>query len=239
MNWLDLTLPTPAENLAFDEALLTEVEATGGTGTLRFWESGSHFVVMGYAARAAAEANLSACQAEGVPVYRRCSGGGTVLQGPGCLNYTLLLPIEEHGPTATITGTNSFVMERHCRALALLLNAPVRIEGHTDLTLDGLKFSGNAQRRRKSWLLFHGTFLVGLDLGFMERLLPAPPRPPDYRRQRPHAAFLTQLSIRREALKTALRDAWRAHTARPDPPMTAIEKLVAEKYSRPEWNLRW
>ena len=32
-----------------------------------------------------------ACRADGVPVLRRASGGGTVLLGPGCLCFSLVL----------------------------------------------------------------------------------------------------------------------------------------------------
>ena len=49
MTFLDLTLPTPAENLAGDEALLDWFEENGGDGVLRFWEPANYFVVVGYA----------------------------------------------------------------------------------------------------------------------------------------------------------------------------------------------
>jgi lipoate-protein ligase A len=236
---LDATLPTPAENLACDEALLDEAEAGGGPGVLRFWEPEIHFVVLGYAGRAATEVNIAACQAADVPILRRCSGGGTVLQGPGCLNYSLVLPIEEAGSSGSITGANRFVMERNRVALAALLGAEVRIEGHTDLALAGRKFSGNAQRRRKRWLLFHGTFLVGLDLPLVEKFLQPPSRQPDYRRQRSHSEFLTQLPLAREKVKNALCAAWDARAAPAVLPWVRIGGLVAERYSRREWNLRW
>ena len=37
MKQLDLTLPSPAENLACDEALLDWCEENGGEEILRFW----------------------------------------------------------------------------------------------------------------------------------------------------------------------------------------------------------
>jgi lipoate-protein ligase A len=238
MVFLNLTLPTPAENLACDEALLEHAETTGGPDALRFWESPAHFVVLGYAATAADEVNIGACKAEGIPIYRRCTGGGTVLQGPGCLNYALVLPIKEAGPTASIRETNCFVMERHCEVLAALMKAPVRVKGLTDLTIDGLKFSGNAHRRRRNWLLFHGTFLLGIDLELMEKVLKAPARQPEYRKERRHSEFLMQLSVDRGAIKSALREAWGAGCDSTEIPTPTIQRLVSEKYSRPEWNLR-
>ena len=237
--FLNATLPTPTENLACDEALLDAAEAGGGPAVLRFWESEKYFVVLGYAGRVAQEAEVAACEHAGVPIMRRCSGGGTVLQGPGSLNYSLILPIEESGPTGSITGANRFVMERNRAAMASLLMKEVRIEGHTDLAIGGLKFSGNAQRRRRRWLLFHGTFLIGLDLTLVERLLLPPPRQPDYRQHRLHSEFLTQLPLNRDAIEVAFRAAWNAESQSFEPPRERIESLVTEKYSRTEWNLRW
>jgi len=63
MRLLDLTLPTAAENLAVEEALLDAAEAGGGGETLRLWEPLTPFVVVGYANQTATEVNLPACGA--------------------------------------------------------------------------------------------------------------------------------------------------------------------------------
>lgn len=235
---LDLTLPTPAENLACDEALLEERvgQGPGGEGVLRFWESAVPFVVLGFANRLAEEVVEERCEAAGVPVLRRCSGGGTVLQGPGCLSYSLVLPIDESGPLATITGANRFIMDRQARALSAGLGESVTVEGHTDLALRGRKFSGNAQRRRRDWLLFHGTFLLGLDSALMAACLRAPPRQPEYRAGRSHEEFVTRLTLSAAAVKEALRREWGGTEALPSWPADRVAALVAEKYGRPEWH---
>src|SRR5712671_3433211 len=122
MKLLDLTLPTPAENLACDEALLDACEEGATDGVLRFWESGEYFVVVGYSNKVRTEVNLPECERRGAPVLRRCSGGGTVVQGRGCLNYALVLKIPESGPLASLTETNRFIMERHQETLASILS---------------------------------------------------------------------------------------------------------------------
>ena len=58
MKHLDLTLPSPTENLACDEALLDWCEENGGKEVLRFWESPETFVVVGYANKIAVEVNV-------------------------------------------------------------------------------------------------------------------------------------------------------------------------------------
>ena len=42
------------------------------------------------------DVNTAHAQKDNVPVLRRSSGGGTVVQGPGCLNYTLVLSKQKH-----------------------------------------------------------------------------------------------------------------------------------------------
>jgi lipoate---protein ligase len=238
MKYIDLTFPTPAENLAGDEALLDLCEAGQAGEMLRFWEAREPFVVVGYANHAAREVNLDACRAGGIPVFRRATGGGTVLQGPGCLNYSLFLKIPETGPLQSITGTNNYILERHQTALAPLLHSPVRIQGHTDLAAGDLKFSGNAQRRRRTFLIFHGTFLLQFDIATVEKFLRPPSKQPDYRQNRPHTQFLTNLPLQPDAVKTALREIWQATEPAVDLPLAKLPELVV-KYSSDSWNFKF
>ncbi len=221
MKYLDLTLPTPAENIACDEQLLDAAERGAGGEVLRVWESPQSFVVVGYGNTIETEVNVAACAARGIPVLRRCSGGGTVVQGPGCLSYALILNIEANPELRNVTAANHFIMERNRRAVEAELriaNCELRIAvcGHTDLALViqnssfdiSKKFSGNAQRRRRQFILFHGTFLLDFDLALISELLPLPSRQPDYRASRVHGTFLTNLNLSPDAVKSALRQAW-------------------------------
>ena len=113
--------------------------------------------MVGYANQVRREVNLDECKRLQIPVLRRCSGGGTVVQGPGCLNYTLVLDSET--PFETISTTNFNVMERNRKALENVLKRTVQVRGYTDLTVDNLKFSGNAQRRKRSAFIFHGKLI--------------------------------------------------------------------------------
>lgn len=263
MKFFDFTFPSAAENLACDEALLDFFEEHGGDGVLRFWESTNYFVVVGYANEVAKEANTTACEAGGIPILRRCSGGGTVLQGPGCLNYSLVAPIGENGPMSTITAANKFIMERNRvaveRCLAggkslseekeqrLVTSSPthmtVEIRGHTDLALVShdsmMKFSGNAQRRKKNFLLFHGTFLLNFDLPLIEKFLCMPSKEPDYRHGRSHKNFLTNLDLPAQAVKEALREVWFASEPMENVPHDAIGLLARDKYVTKGWNLKF
>jgi lipoate-protein ligase A len=235
----DLTLSSPAENLALDEALLDTLEESGGGELLRLWEPAEHFVVVGYANAVTREVNVPFCQAAGIPVLRRCSGGGTVLQGPGCLNYSLIVRISESGPFRTIHTTNQEIMERHRAVVADLTGLPVEVKGHTDLAVRGVKFSGNAQRRKRAFLIFHGAFLLSLDISLVERTLRMPSKQPDYRSNRPHSDFLMNLGIGSGVLKEALVQAWQAAEPLRQVPLERMADLARAKYTRAEWNLKF
>lgn len=251
MKILDLTFSSPEENLACDEAILEACEAGRGEETLRFWEPKQIFAVLGYSNKVETELKKEACRRDGVPILRRISGGGTVLQGPGCLNYALILEIKKHPELATVTGANRYLMNRNKEALAPLLSAKhhggpasggnkeVTVEGHTDLAIGGLKFSGNSQRRKKRFLLFHGTFLIRFDFEMIEKYLSMPSQAPVYRKNRPHGAFLMNLNIPSSGVKTALKKIWSAEDIFGETPQSEIQKLISEVYSKTEWNFKF
>jgi lipoate---protein ligase len=239
MKLCDLTLGTPEENLACDEVLLDLCEAGGSDELLRLWALPQYFVVLGYANKSSTEVNLPFCRQYGIPVLRRCTGGGTVLQGPGVLNYSLILRTDGSRPCHSIPATNKFILERHRDALAALACAPVEWRGQTDLAIGGLKFAGNAQRRRRHFLLFHGSFLLRLDMSLVEKALPLPSRQPDYRVHRSHADFLINLNVPPDTIKAALVKAWDTAGVLDPIPWDKITLLAREKYSLDEWNLKF
>ena len=239
---LDLSLPSPVENLAADEVLLDACEAGRADETLLFWEPRETFVVVGYANKVATEVNVTACETKGIPIFRRCSGGGTVVQLPGGLNYSLILRITENGPTRNIPSANQFIMEKNREAIESAIGhrpSAISVRGHTDLCLGNLKFAGNSQRRRKHFLLFHGTLLLNCDLRLISDLLRMPSKQPDYRADRTHAEFVTNLNLPAEQVKAALAAEWNADQELTNPPLDEIKKFAREKYSTREWNFKF
>ena len=247
MESLDLSYPVPAANLACDEALLDLREKDGGNGILRFWQSPETFVVVGYANKVQAEVDVARCEADKIPIFRRCSGGGTVLQGAGCLNYALILEITENSPLSEISSANKYIMDRNREAIQSIAgeSLSIKVQGHTDLAAANgsssifRKFSGNSQRRHKTFLLFHGTFLLNFDLELIEKYLIFPSRQPDYRGSRGHLDFLMNLHLPSAAVKEAMKKTWSATTLMEAPPLAKVSALAKEKYATPEWNLKF
>jgi lipoate---protein ligase len=238
VKYLDLTFPDPARNLACDEALLEFCENGGEEGVLRVWEPADYFVVVGYSNKVLSEVNVAVCDAKGIPILRRFSGGGAVLQGPGCLNYSLVVRNERLGIPADLTASYRYVLGRH-RELCANQGAAAEIQGVSDLAVDGCKFSGNAQHRKRLCGLFHGTFLLRFDIALIEACLLTPSRQPDYRHGRSHKVFLCNLSMASRDVCMALKKAWGAEEELHGVPFDRIEALVDERYSRQQWNFKY
>jgi lipoate-protein ligase A len=237
MRLLDLTQPSLAENLALDEALLLASQTNSGGEILRLWEWPRPAVILGAACRLAADVSETACLADGVPILRRSSGGGTVLLGSGCLVFSLVLSYDRSPLLREIRSSYCYILGLLRDALADLLPG-IACAGTSDLAADGLKFSGNAQQRKRNHVLHHGTLLYAFDLEMMNRYLRMPARQPDYRSGREHGAFVRNLPTDATDLKRRLREAWGATTPIDSWPRELMQQLVAEKYGKAKWNRR-
>lgn len=237
MNCLYLTLPTPAENLSLDEALLLAAEASQSGEVLRLWEQPSLAVVLGAGCKLAEDVDEARCQADGVPILRRASGGGTVLLGPGCLCFSLVLAYERSPLLREVPFSYVYILDRLREALSGLL-PNIERAGTSDLMAAGRKFSGNAQQRKRNFLLHHGTLLYDFPLERIGDYLRIPQRQPDYREGRSHGEFVCNLPVSGEELKRRLRAVWEAHEELTDWPADAVRELVETKYARPEWTRR-
>ena len=243
MELLEISLPTAAENVALDEALLDAAEAgVQGAELLRLWEFPRPAVVLGRSSKAAEEADLEACQCRGIEVVRRASGGAAIVAGPGCLMYSLLLSYHLRPQLRMLDQAHHFVLNRLARALTAELPAlgdgAVEHLGISDLAIGQRKISGNSLRCKRDWLLYHGTLLYQMQLPLIGQLLKAAPRQPDYRQGRSHEAFLANAPFTRRQLTQAVTGAFAARQATRSWPGEAVAELVHERYGQPSWTLQ-
>ncbi len=168
-------------------------------------------------------------------MLRRISGGAAVVAGPGCLMYALVLSLQARPAMRSVGLAHDFVLEMLAAALRPLARGIGR-RGTSDLALADRKVSGNSVRMKQRHLLYHGTLLVDFPLELIGRVLPMPPRQPEYRARRPHDAFVTNLSLPADAIRRAVASMWKAEEPYPDWPRVRTAALAAEKYSRREWN---
>ena len=204
---LDLKPRNPFLSLALDEALCRYVAQVGAAGGLRLWSNPTS-IILGRTCEARhnledPEALLALAQRRSVwnagPVLcRRASGGGTVLHGPGNLNYSVFVSLNRYPGLYALRDSYQRLLEMVRSALeAQGITATMR--GQSDLVIldaDGVerKISGNAQFRKHGVLVFHGTLITRSEL--IESIsvnLKHPPKEPDYRAGRTHRSFLGSL----------------------------------------------
>jgi lipoate---protein ligase len=192
---------TTAAHLELDDHVFHSVELGTATGAYRIWESARPVVVLGRNGRVGDHIYQDACREDDVEILRRSSGGGSVVLGPGCLNYAVVLALVSRPDLLDVTASFRTILAQ----IAAHLNVDgLAVAGDTDLALAGRKVSGNAQRRGRRALLHHGTILYAFDPAVVVRYLKEPRRQPAYRMARPHDAFLANLPLDRSELRARL-----------------------------------
>jgi lipoate-protein ligase A len=233
----DVTLSTVMEDLALDEAMLIEADEGRGPPLVRFWEPHDYAVILGASCRLRNDVQVDACRADGVPILRRSSGGGTVVIGPGALNVSVILPASAAPGLSAVDAAQRHVLDRIAASIAAS-GRPVTVLGHGDLAIGDRKCGGSAQRRLKHWFMVHCSILYDFPIERIDRYLTIPVRQPAYREGRAHRDFLCNLELPRPALVEALRPA-DSPCAGPSPaldgPMSLLPSLLAEKYANRSW----
>lgn len=151
----------PYFNLALEEYLFMRRRDLGPLFML--WQD-KPVVVVGRNQNTREEINREYLQEKSIAVVRRLSGGGAVYHDLGNLNFTFIMEQKERElDFVRYTAPVIKALER--------IGITAAFSGRNDLTIEGRKFSGNAQFRQKERVLHHGTLLYNVNLEEMERAL--------------------------------------------------------------------
>lgn len=138
----------PYFNLATEEYVLKNFEED----SFMLWRNDPSIIV-GKHQNTLAEINVDFIKQNNIKVVRRLSGGGAVFHDLGNLNFTFI----QKGRQESLIDFRKYTEPILEVLLKLGINA--RFEGRNDLTIDGRKFSGNAEHIWKNRVLHHGTLL--------------------------------------------------------------------------------
>ena len=227
----------PAAQLALDEAMLE-----AGEPRFRVWQFDRAVVVMGRSSRVASEVRREFCDSAGIPTLRRCTGGASVVGGPGCWMYSVVLPADQLPATSRIDAAHRYVMDRVAAAVSRQVPG-VSVQGTCDLTWavgdQVRKCGGNSLRVTRAAVLYHGTVLVDFDLSLIERCLDHAPRQPDYRRARRHGDFVTNVPIDPERWRDDMRTEFDVvGNVDAEDYGAAVQRLRSSRYDDPGWHHR-
>jgi len=242
---VDSGLVSPPESAAIDEAILEAHVAGRVPNTLHFYRRGVPTISLGYFQKVSDSVNLQECERRGVAIVRRRSGGSSIFTDSGQLIYGLVV----HEADLPSDRAESF--RKICTAIAKAVETfgvDAVYRPLNDVEVAGKKISGNAQLRRKGSVLQHGTVVVDTDLALMDAVLKVPGtgtvRKPS-ERMTTLASLLGEvpdIEIVTGALTFELGLAFETRFAAS--PLTPLErslvrKLVRERYSRDEWNMKF
>jgi lipoate---protein ligase len=154
----------PYFNLATEEYILKNFEED----SFMLWRNAPSIIV-GKHQNTLAEINVDYVKQNNIPVVRRLSGGGAVFHDLGNLNFTFIRKGSEESLIDFRRYTEPIL------EVLLKMGISARFEGRNDLTIEGMKFSGNAEHIWKNRVLHHGTLLFSAHMPDLAKALNADP----------------------------------------------------------------
>lgn len=199
-------------------------------------------IIVGKHQNAFAEINMDYVTKHDIPVIRRLSGGGTVFHDLGNLNFTFIRN-SNSGKQIDFRRFTTPILE-----VLHQLNIPASFSGRNDLIIDGLKFSGNAEHVYKNRTLHHGTLLFSSTLENLREAIRV--KSDQYLDKAVKSVRSPVVNINTYTEKTYFIENFRDDIVRhirmlekdcllysfSETDLSAIQALVATKYSTWDWN---
>ena len=224
-------------NLAAEEYLLK----TFDQDIFMLWRN-HNSIIVGKHQNTLAEINYEFVRENQIKVVRRLSGGGTVFHDLGNLNFTFI----QKGDGERLVDFRKYTQP--ILEVLLSMGIEARFEGRNDLTIDGRKFSGNAEHVFKDRILHHGTLLFASEIADLTAALKVNPNKFKDKAVKSVRSRVTNISEHLQSPMdiaeftqrvmdhvTSSRSDSRSYTLSPADE-EAIRELVRSKYSTWEWN---
>ena len=146
----------PYFNLALEQYIFDEMDRSHEYFML--WQN-DNCIIVGVYQNTINEIKQDVVKERNIKVVRRLSGGGAVYEDMGNLSFTYVT--DQKDKKAVIDF--SVFLNPVASALAKL-GVAAEVNGRNDITIDGKKFSGNAQYIKQGRVMHHGTMLFDCDL---------------------------------------------------------------------------
>ena len=178
----------PAEkNMAIDSELLHNCEKGRDSPTLRLYGWSEPSITVGYSQTIEDELDLARCRELGIPVVRRPTGGRALLHHRE-LTYAVVAPVSlapfHRGLKETFAAISEALLEglkglgiqgevNTCKQPSESVRSPACFASlnHCEITVDGKKLIGSAQKRTSKAFLQHGSLIFDADHDLFVSLL--------------------------------------------------------------------
>ncbi|RLI55101.1 MAG: lipoate--protein ligase family protein [Candidatus Thorarchaeota archaeon] len=249
MRFIELTTNSAYENMAIDEAIMRGIRDGKSPPTLRLYRWKPSAVSIGTFQGMNDEVDIAFCRERGIDYIRRITGGGAVYHDyDGEVTYSIILPGGHRLAHHDIIESYKVICGGIEKALDIL-GIEAQFKPINDIVAGGKKISGNAQTRRHSCVLQHGTTLLDLDVHLMFSILKVPEEKisdkmvADVKERVTSVRDVLKRNVSIEELAAALQqgfaqalDVELRSGKLTDEEQQAARSLAADKYSTDEWN---
>lgn len=237
MIYLEFPSSNPYFNLAFEQYVFDCLDKAESYFAL--WQN-DNSIIVGKNQNTVEEINAGFVKERDVKVARRLSGGGAVYHDLGNLNFTFI---------ADAKNADKLDLKFFCLPIKKALAAigiKAEIGGRNDITIDGKKFSGNAQYVKDGRIMHHGTIMFSSDLQVLSQALSVDNEKivsKGIKSTRARVANISEFldkpislaEFKEILIENVFENAPRGNFEISDKDMSAVEKL-SEKYASWEWN---
>jgi lipoate-protein ligase A len=172
------------------DSILIDPEAT--TPAFMVWQPAEPIIVLGQSNQAETAVHTELAEQDEIPVYKRHTGGQTVILTPLTVVISVRLISEKlDNPQVYFKWVNKAIIE----ALTSLGINSLNEKGISDIAIGEKKILGSSIYRKKSMVFYHAVLNLSENPEFIGRYLKHPTREPDYRSGRKHEDFVTSIHL--------------------------------------------
>ena len=172
-----------------------------------FWVPDDYYIVLGNSNKPTENLINENIVKDNIIVYKRPSGGETVILTPNTLVISIKVTLEKFlNPSKHFWYFNNKIIE----GLKTLGVENVFYKGISDVAIGEKKILGSSIYRKRKVLFYHAVLNVSEPIETIDRYIKHPTKEPDYRKGRKHGEFVTSLQeagyqLSFNQLKSALR----------------------------------